>query len=380
VAATEAASFLRRWLGAVGRVLGLFGGVAGAAHAVDLPRDHAEAMLHVYDGGGVRAAGPAVLVRKSLLDKVSLTAEYYVDAVSNASIDVVTQASKFSETRQQVNLGVDYAVRDSLIHLSASKSEEPDYKAGSVGLDVSQELFGGMTTVSLGFTEGHDDVGQKGIGFFDTADHWQYRLGVTQILSPRWLASANVEAVADEGFLGSPYRAARVFGALVPERNPSTRSSRAIKLRVLGDVSDWFTGWGAGQRHALRAEYRYFWDNWAIKAHTAEFGYSRYFGEAWMADTWLRLNHQTKALFYSDNAESESLYISRNRQLSTFNSYGLGGRVSYLYAKVPGRYEIKLNGSLELVRFDYQDYTDIRTGKPYAFNGALLQLYLTANF
>jgi hypothetical protein len=380
VGATKASSFLRRLLAIAGRLLGFFGTLAGSAHAVDLPADHAEAMLHVYDGGGVRAVGPALLVRKSLLDKVSLSAGYYVDAVSNASIDVVTQASKYSETRQQFDLGLDYAVRDSLIHLSGSKSDEPDYKAETVGVDVSQEIFGGMTTVSLGFTEGHDEVGQKDVGFFDRADHWQYRLGVTQILSPRWLASANVEALADEGFLGSPYRAARVFGAFVPERDPRTRSGRAIKLRTVGDVSDWFTGWGAGQRHAVRAEYRYYWDNWAIKAHTLEFGYSRYFGDAWTADSWLRLNHQTKALFYSDNAEHESLYVSRNRQLGTFNSYGLGGRVSYLYAKVPGRYEIKLNGSLELVRFDYQDYTDIRTGKPYAFNGALLQLYLTANF
>jgi hypothetical protein len=375
-------------LQAVGRALGiggLFGSIAAPAQAVDLPPDHAEAMFHLYDGGGVTAAGPALLVRKSLFDKVSLSAGYYVDAVSNASIDVVTTASKYSETRQQFDLGLDYAVRDSLIHLSGSQGKEPDYEAQTVGVDISQEVFSGMTTIALGFTEGHDRVGQKGLpGYFDHANHWQYRLGATQILTPRWLASANLEAIADEGFLGSPYRAARVFGAAVPERVPRTRSSRAMKLRSIGDVSDWvhgvLPGWGAGQRHAVHAEYRYYWDNWGIKAHTVEGGYSRYFGDAWLADTWLRFNRQTKALFYSDNAESESLYITRNRQLGTYNSVSLGGRATYTYAKVPGRYEVKLAGSLEWVRFDYQDFTDLRTGKPYAFDGALLQLYLTANF
>jgi Protein of unknown function (DUF3570) len=368
----------------LGRVLGLGGGLFGAvvpAQAVDLPPDHAEAMFHLYDGGGVQAAGPALLVRKSLFDKVSLAAGYYVDAVSNASIDVVTTASKYSETRQQLDLGLDYAVRDSLIHLSGSQSTEPDYEADTTGIDVSQEVFGGMTTIALGYTEGHDRVGQKGLpGFFDHATHWQYRLGVTQILSPRWLATANVEAIADEGYLGSPYRVARVFGAAVPENVPRTRSSRAMKFRTTGDVSDWFTGWGAGQRHAVHAEYRYYWDNWGIKAHTVEGGYSRYFGDAWLADSWLRFNRQSAALFYSDNAEAESLYITRNRQLGAFNSWSLGGRATYTYAKVPGRYEVKLAGSLEMVRFDYQDFTDIRTGKPYSFTGALLQLYLTANF
>lgn len=382
--AVAAIDAVRSVLKAVGRALGLFGGVAGAAHAVDLPADRAEFMYHLYDGDGAKASGPALLVRKSLFDKVSLSAGYYVDAVSNASIDVVTTASPYSETRQQVDLGLEYAVRDSLIRLSASRGTEPDYTANTFGVDVSSEMFGGMTTVSLGFSEGHDEVGQKDVGFFDTAKHWQYRLGVTQILTPRWFASANIEALSDEGFLGSPYRVARVFGAAVPERVPRTRSARAIKFRAVGDVSDWFTGgfggWGAGQRHAVHAEYRYYWDNWGIKAHTVEGGYSRYFGDKWLADGFLRFNHQGAALFYSDNAEGESLYITRNRQLGTFNSTSVGGKVGYTWMKVPGRYEVKLNASYELVHFAYKDFTDIRSGKAYSLNGHLLQLFVTANF
>jgi hypothetical protein len=387
VAAINFTSLAKRALATMGRALGLggglVGGMAGTAHAVDLPPDRAEAMLHVYDGGGVTAAGPALLIRKKLYDLVSVSGSYYVDAVSNASIDVVTTASKYSETRQQVDLGIDYAVRDSLIHVNASSGKEPDYIAQTFGVDVSQEVFGGMTTVNIGFTEGHDAVGRKGEeGYFDHAKHWQYRLGVTQILTPRWLASANFEAVADKGFLGSPYRAARVFGAFVPEEVPRTRSGRAMKFRAKGDISDWFRDgrWGAGQRHSMHAEYRYYWDNWGIKAHTVEGGYSRYFGDKWLGDSWLRFNRQSAALFYSDNAQVETLYHTRNRQLGTFNSWSLGGRATYEYSKGPDTYNIKLSGSLEYVRFDYQDFTDIRTGKPYAFNGALLQLYLTANF
>ena len=83
-------------------VAGLVGGAlaVGSVQAVDLPEDRAETMYHLYDGGGVIAQGPAVLIRKSMLDRVSLSASYYVDAVSNASIDVVTTASKYKETRQ----------------------------------------------------------------------------------------------------------------------------------------------------------------------------------------------------------------------------------------------------------------------------------------
>ncbi len=82
-------------------------------------------MFHVYEGGGVRATGPALLVRKSLADRVSLSAQYYVDMVSNASIDVVTTASPFKEKRTAYDFGADYVVRDSLIkarHLAQQRT------------------------------------------------------------------------------------------------------------------------------------------------------------------------------------------------------------------------------------------------------------------
>jgi hypothetical protein len=360
-----------------GRIAALLGGVlaTGGAHAVSLPEDEAEALIHVYKGGGVTASGPALLVRKNMADRVSLSASYYVDMVSNASIDVVTTASPYREKRDQFDVGLNYAYRDSLLTLGVAQSKEPDYTANTVSLDASQEVFAGMTTVNLGFTRGSDKVGKHGdAAFSDSARHWQYRLGMTQILTPRWLISANLEAISDDGFLGSPYRAARVFGAWVHESNPRTRSSRAIKLRAIGDIGT------AGTRAAVRAEYRYFWDTWAIKAHTAELGYSRYFGDRWLADAFVRVHAQSKALFYSDNALTETLYVSRNRQLGTFDSLSLGTKLSYSWKKVPGKYEIKANGAYELMQFRFKDFTDIRTGDPYSFSANVLQLYLSATF
>lgn len=360
--------------GVLRHLAALLGGVlaVSGARAVDLPEDSAEALFHSYNGGGVSANGPALLVRKQLADKVSLSASYYVDAVSNASIDVVTTASPYREQRTEIGLGAEYVYRDAKLSLTTTTSKEGDYTANAVSFDITQDTFGGMTSVSLGFTRGNDQIGKQGAPeFADEAAHWQYRLGVTQILSPRWVMSANAEALADDGFLGSPYRVARVFGAVVPERTPRTRSARAIKFRLIGDM---------GTRDAVHADYRYFWDTWDIKAHTAELGYSRYFGEQWLADTSLRFYRQDKALFYSDNATTETTYISRNRQLSSFNSVGLGAKVSYKLGRVAGTSVLKLNGAYEYTHFQFSDFTDIRTGEPYAYNANVLQVYLTATF
>lgn len=350
---------------------------AGAAHAVDLPEDRAELMYHLYDGGGTKASGPAVLVRKRMLDRVAVSGSYYVDAVSNASIDVVTTASPYKETRNEFDLGADYVVRDTLIHVSGSRSKEPDYVADTASVDLTQDVFGGMTTVAIGFSKGNDKVGQKGTpGWIDTAHHWQYRLGLTQILTPRWLATANLEAVSDDGYLGSPYRVARVFGATVPERDPRTRESKALKLGFVGDI----TPEGGERRSSVRAEYRYFWDTWNIKASTLELGYSRYLAPGWMADGFVRYYKQTHALFYSDDAQAETLYVTRNKQLSSFHDISVGGKVTYTLKSVPGKYDVHLTGAYQLLSFHYKDYTDIRTGSPYSFNAHVLQGYVSATF
>ena len=375
---------LRLPYAAAAHVLGVLAGLLtyGSARAVELPEDRADVMYHYYDGAGTKASGPAVLVRKSLADKVSLSGSYYVDMVSNASIDVVTSASPYKETRREENLGLDYLYRDTLITLSGSNSNEPDYVAKGAGIDVSQEVFGGMTTVSMGFSRGWDKVGRKNEGFFDVARHWNYRLGATQVLTPRILLSANFEAISDDGFLGSPYRVAYWLDGVVQENAPRTRTSRSAMLRAIADM---------GSHDSARVQYRYFRDTWDVSSTTVEAGYSRYFGgERWLGDAYLRYVTQERALFYFDNAIGpRPTYISRNRQLGTYKSYGLGTRVAYTAKSVPGKYSIKLNGALERARFNYADFTDIRTetnqgviatGKKFSYDQTIIQVFVTLTY
>jgi hypothetical protein len=372
-AAVAAIEVLRRWGRALGGLLAIGGAVPGPAAAVELPADHAEALLHVYNGGGVRATGPALLVRKNLRDVVSLSGTLYVDMVSNASIDVVTSASPYSERRTAFDLGLDYAYRDALIKLGLGQSSEPDYRARSLSVDVSQDVFGAMSTLNLGFIRGADEVGKTGVsGAIDQATHWQYRLGLTQILSPRWLASINLEALADDGLLGSPYRVARVFGAAVPERVPRTRSGRAVRLAARGDVER--------LGGVLKMEWRHYWDTWGLRADTFELGHGRQMGPRWTAEAALRVHRQSAALFYSDNAPGETRYITRNRQLGSFTSVGIGGTASWELPRTASERRTWLNLGYEFKRFDYRDFTDVRTGSSYAQNAHVLQIHVSSDF
>jgi hypothetical protein len=347
--------------------------LAPIAQAVELPADRAEAMVHVYDGGGVRATGPAVLVRKTLRDKVALSGTLYVDMVSNASIDVVTSASPYRERRTAVDLGADMVLGDALLKVSVGQSTEPDYRARSLSVDVNQDFFNALSTLSLGFTRGADEVGKTGIpGVIDSVTRWQHRVGLTQVLSPRWLASLNLEALSDDGLLGSPYRVARVYGAFVPERLPRTRTGRAVRLSTRADIER--------LGGVLQAELRRYSDTWGLRATTVEIGHGRQLSPRWTAEATLRLHKQTAALFYSDDASSETRYLTRNRQLGSFSSWGLGGKTRYALPARNPDHRLWLNLGYEFKRFSYRDFTDLRTGTPYAQNAHVLQIHVSSDF
>ena len=99
-----------------------------------------------------------------------------------------------------------------------------------------------------------------------------------------------------------------------------------------------------------------------------------------IAEGFGRYYKQSKANFYSDNAQSETTYVSRNRQLGTFDSIGLGAKLTYSAGRYKGEYDIKVNGALEAYRFNYKDFTDVRDGSKYSFIGSLFQVYVTATY
>ncbi|TLZ08224.1 MAG: hypothetical protein E6K31_14640, partial [Gammaproteobacteria bacterium] len=82
------------------RTLLALGIAVAPALAGVLPEDRADVMWHLYKGGDITIQGPSVLVRKKVGDNLSLSANYYEDMISSASIDVKLSASPYHETRR----------------------------------------------------------------------------------------------------------------------------------------------------------------------------------------------------------------------------------------------------------------------------------------
>ncbi|HEY5622723.1 MAG TPA: DUF3570 domain-containing protein, partial [Gammaproteobacteria bacterium] len=208
--------------------------------AAVLPEDRADVLYHSYDGGGVTIQGPSMLVRKKFAENFSASANYYVDSVSSASIDVVTTASPYTEERTQFTVGMDYLHDRWILNFGLSNSEENDFTANTFSIGISQDFFGDLTTLSLGYSLGNDEVGRRGdSNFSDTIQRQNYRVGVSQIVTRNLLLGLSIETITDEGYLNNPYRTVRYAdpGSAIgysyePEIYPRTRSSDAAALRM----------------------------------------------------------------------------------------------------------------------------------------------------
>ena len=354
------------------------------ADAAILPEDRADALYHSYDGGGVEVTGPSILVRKGDNKNFSVSANYYVDSISSASIDVVTQGSPYSEQRTQKSLGVDYLHGDTIMSIGYTNSDESDYKADTASFSISQSMFGDLTTVTLGYSRGWDDVMQNGNPTFDeTVDRQQYRISLSQILTRSLVMAINYENVTEEGFLSNPYRSDRYLDGAAfvfePENYPRTRTSNAVALDM-----KYFLPY----RAALGLGYRYYSDDWDIDSHTAQIDYTHPLGERWIFELVGRYYTQSAAEFYSDlfPRQDAQNFRARDKELSRFTDFSFGVGVSYSLLEHAWSHIDRAELSLKYRRFwfDYDNFSDLTTSAPvgqepaYEFTADVIQLYISA--
>lgn len=360
------------------------------AQAGVLPEDRADLMYHYYDGGGVTIDGPSLLVRKKFAEKYAVSASYYMDMVSSASIDVVTTASPYDEERTQYGVGFEY-LRGKVTYAAAfSNSSENDYNADTANFSISQDMFGDLTTVTLAFSRGWDDVTRRDDPVFrDEIDRRIYGIDISQIATKRLILGFSFETVTEEGFLNNPYRQVRFVDPDAAagfdyefERYPRTRTGNAFALRGR---------WYLPYRAALQGDLRYYNDTWGIDSSTAEVSYTHPLRDDLTFDAHYRFYSQNAADFYSDLFPREDFqnFLARDKELASMQSQTLGFGVAWEFK--PSRFEFLGKASVNLkydyILFDYDDFRDLRvtglapgTEPLYNFNASVIRLFVSGWF
>ena len=376
-----------------------------------LPEDRADLLYFRYDGGGVVIDGPSMLVRKSIGEHVSVAANYYIDMVSSASVDVETSASPYEDERTQSSLSLDLLHGKSTYTLGAVKSDESDYIANTVYAGVSHDMFGDLTTISFGYKRGKNDVfrnvkidGAKvqDPTFAEQMETQSFSVSLAQIITKNLLLTGQYEVITDEGFLRSPYRSVRFFidpfsQGRQDEIYPNTRSSNAASIRA-----KYFLPY----RAAIDGMYRFYTDTWGVLGHTGELGYVHPLDKPWAGGNWIlegrvRYYQQESADFYRDIFPRADFanFMARDKELATYNAITAGVSATYDFknARLPWLAKGSMSLRYDYMTVNYDDFRDARfslgsfgnlpaeplapgTEPLYKLNANIMQFYIAAFF
>jgi len=363
--------------------------VPAIGSAAVLPEDRADILYHRYDGGGVTVQGPSILVRKKFGENFAASANYYVDMISSASVDVVTTASPYTERREQKSVAVEYLRGKSIYSLSVLTSEENDYTADTFSVGFSQDLFGDLTTVTLGYSQGWDTVGKRNEpDFQQDIDRRNYRVGVSQVLTRNLLLSLNYETITEEGYLQSPYRSMRYYGpeagfyTRAPETFPSTRTGSAGSAKLM-----YYLPW----RASVEGHYRFYTDTWGINAHNGGIEYTQPMWGRWVLSGSWRYYTQNSADFYSDlfpRADYQNFMV-RDKENASYSSHtlGLGASYDFPVTWLPWLKRGSVNLQYNYMMTDYDDFRDLTDYPPgvaepgteplYSLDANILQFFVS---
>lgn len=333
----------------------------GIANASVLPEDRSDVMYHAYEGDGVSIDGPSILLRKQIGGHVSVSANYYADTVSGASIDVRATASEYQEERKETTIGSDFLHEKSMLSLSYTNSTENDFVANSVYVGLSQSFFGDLTTMTMSYSKGWDEVMRRGDdSFFEEADRQKFGIGVSQIMSKSLIVGFNAEHISDEGYLNNPYRSIRFRDSdsergfsFTTELYPNTRSSTAYSINA---------NYYLPYRAALYADARVYSDSWGIEARNGRIGYIQPF-KNFLLDIFVRHYSQESADFYSDlfDRAGQFNFMARDKEMSTYSGLTAGISLSYewKFSETATIKKSSFHVEFDYMKFDYEDFRDV---------------------
>jgi hypothetical protein len=295
-------------------------GLEGGGRGEGGPRPRAVVRASVeasayHDTDHVTVATPTLAA--SVSDPVggwSLGGSYLVDAVSAASVDIVSSASSRWTERRHVAAGnFRYKPHDVGVEAGGGVSREPDYLAIAFGGSLSWDFLEKNFTAVLGYSLGDETAGRAGTAFSVFSHRVSKstpRLGVTIVLGPRSVLDMVAETSLERGDQSKPYRYVPLFSAAAAARiQPGTSAEAVNALRLQVRPAERLPL--QRNRHAftarlshrfvastLRLEQRAYADDWGLKASTTDLRYIIDVGRSVLVWPHVRMHIQTPVAFW----------------------------------------------------------------------------------
>lgn len=203
-----------------------------------------------------------------------------------------------------------------LTRLSKNKNTQFDFK-----LQAFLDTWTVILPIELRTGNGNS---HEGSGGSSPRNSFSTSFSLSQVINQRLQAAVIVEPAYQHGLLATKYqRNYFTDGSMRAETLPDSRYKLPIALRINYFPDD---------RFIVRTFYRYYMDNWGIRAHTAEVEVPVKLSSFLSISPFYRYNKQTGTKYFAPYRQHnpETAYFTSDYDLSTLNSdfYGIGIRLS----------------------------------------------------
>jgi hypothetical protein len=221
----------------------------------------------------------------------------------------------FSDRRRSEGFSWSRRVGAHLPTLDISNSVEKDYASKSVGISDAWTMAEGRGTLHYGLSRSNDEVFPVTNTLRLSKRTQTYALGWTWVMGADDLIDVSATHMALSGYLDEPYLVVPVGNGLAADHRPDTRTRQAFLVKQAHRFE-----WDG----ALKTSYRYYRDDWGLKAHTLDFTYDQRLDDGWIITPRLRYYTQGQADFYGAQFSAAQRYLSADYRLAAFSSV-LGG-------------------------------------------------------
>lgn len=316
-------------------------------------------------------AEPTARITRRFADGQSLSAQFGFDVITGASPSgaspsgvpqTTTSASgtvttipagkiplnSFKDSRFATDLEWQKPfLRSFLSTIGGHVSREKDYRSLGANGKLSVDLAQRRTTLTAGGGVNHDrvfpvggvPVGLSGDGTLPASsavskDVTTVMLGLSQVVTRRWLVGLNGTRTFERGYLSEPYKVLSVLDGTTGlpsgrrmEKRPATRERQSLLASSVYHLTD----------DVLSLSYRRYRDDWQVRSNTFDLRYRRELGAGRYLEPHLRYYSQSAASFFRaglvDGAPLPD-FATADYRLGTLSSATIGATCGF---RIPGR-------------------------------------------
>lgn len=232
-------------------------------------------------------------------------------------------------------------------------SREKDYQSVGVNAKVTTDLVQHLFTVSAGGAFNDDSVfpvGGTPIGLSDGSEVSNKSnskrvksvlLGVSRVLTRRWIVSVDGTRTYETGYLTEPYKVISLvspFNGLpvrqLTDNRPSSRTRSSALLSSVYHLSE----------DVVYASYRYYTDTWDVRSNTYDLRYRHDLSEGWFLEPHVRYYRQSAASFYTIGLSTilrPPDFATADYRLGRLSTLTLGANLGFRLGGSPSQWTLR---------------------------------------